>query len=201
MKLLPRNNKKDALVIAGIIPGLLVYLIEEYLKNGIENKDIEIPDVQSGDRELILGNVLSLRHLKNYGAARGLLKNNPKLVRQMSVVLTVVVALLWISEIEKATKTTLVKRRTNSQNMFNLFNLAGLSALLGGSISNTKDRIERGFVVDYFSFEKGPKWLTDLVFNISDFAILLGAMEFSVISDILPDIAGSLGKDIKKIIR
>lgn len=48
--------------------------------------------------------------------------------------------------------------------------------LLGGAFSNTYDRCRRKYVVDYFSF--GVKWkrLSRIVFNISDFGIILGAL-------------------------
>lgn len=52
----------------------------------------------------------------------------------------------------------------------------GLSLLLGGAFSNTYDRLKRKYVVDYFSF--GVKWepLRRVVFNLSDFCILIGAL-------------------------
>ena len=53
---------------------------------------------------------------------------------------------------------------------------AGLSLLLGGAFSNTYDRLRRKYVVDYFSF--GVKWqrLRCVVFNLSDFCIMIGAV-------------------------
>lgn len=53
---------------------------------------------------------------------------------------------------------------------------AGLALLLGGAFSNTYDRLKRGFVVDYVSF--GVKWepLRRVVFNVSDFCIIIGAL-------------------------
>ena len=43
--------------------------------------------------------------------------------------------------------------------------------IIGGAISNTSDRILRGYVVDYLSFKKSRA-----IYNISDFAIILGAI-------------------------
>lgn len=43
--------------------------------------------------------------------------------------------------------------------------------IIGGAISNTSDRILRGYVVDYLSFKKSKA-----IYNISDFAIILGAV-------------------------
>ena len=51
---------------------------------------------------------------------------------------------------------------------------AGLSLLLGGAYSNTYDRLRRKYVVDYISFGVKGK-LKNIIFNISDFGIILGA--------------------------
>ena len=65
---------------------------------------------------------------------------------------------------------------------------AGLALMLGGAYSNTYDRLKRKYVVDYISFHVAAekcnsrllKKLADkfskVVFNISDFAIIIGAM-------------------------
>ena len=52
----------------------------------------------------------------------------------------------------------------------------GLAFLLGGAFSNTYDRLKRKYVVDYLSF--GVKWkkLRRIVFNVSDFCIIIGAL-------------------------
>ena len=52
----------------------------------------------------------------------------------------------------------------------------GLALLLGGSFSNTYDRLRRKYVVDYLSFPVKWKWFRDIVFNISDFCIIIGAL-------------------------
>ena len=51
----------------------------------------------------------------------------------------------------------------------------GLSVLLGGSFSNTYDRLKRKYVVDYFSFNVKCCGIRRIVFNISDFCIMIGA--------------------------
>lgn len=48
----------------------------------------------------------------------------------------------------------------------------GLSLILGGALSNTYDRIKKGYVVDYFSFS----FLKKVVFNISDIFIFIGSL-------------------------
>ena len=52
----------------------------------------------------------------------------------------------------------------------------GLSLLLGGGFSNTYDRLKRKYVVDYVSFNVKWKGLRKIVFNVSDFCIMIGAL-------------------------
>lgn len=52
----------------------------------------------------------------------------------------------------------------------------GFSLLLGGAFSNTYDRLKRKYVVDYFSFYVRWKRLSRVIFNLSDFGIILGAL-------------------------
>lgn len=59
----------------------------------------------------------------------------------------------------------------------------GLTLMLGGAFGNTYDRLRRKYVVDYVSFNVPFKRLRQVVFNISDFCIMIGAM-LSVISEI-----------------
>ena len=49
----------------------------------------------------------------------------------------------------------------------------GLAVTIGGALSNLYDRIFRGYVVDYFSFQW--KGLKKVVFNLGDMFIFFGA--------------------------
>ena len=51
----------------------------------------------------------------------------------------------------------------------------GLSLLLGGALSNLIDRYQRGYVVDYFSFNFGKR-LKHIIFNIADMFVFLGGI-------------------------
>jgi len=55
-----------------------------------------------------------------------------------------------------------------------LFKL-GMSFVLGGATSNVSDRVRKGHVVDYFSFNGKSKNLNRIVFNLSDMFIFLGS--------------------------
>lgn len=65
----------------------------------------------------------------------------------------------------------------------------GLALILGGAYSNTYDRLQRKYVVDYFSlrlintekcknrfFKKMIGKCSSIVFNLADFGIIIGAM-------------------------
>ena len=64
----------------------------------------------------------------------------------------------------------------------------GLALILGGAYSNTYDRLRRKYVVDYLSFQidtdkinsklcrKLAQQFNAIVYNISDFGIILGSM-------------------------
>ncbi len=53
---------------------------------------------------------------------------------------------------------------------------AGLALLTGGALSNLYDRCRKGYVVDYISFQTPIQRLSRLVFNLSDFFIMAGAL-------------------------
>lgn len=52
----------------------------------------------------------------------------------------------------------------------------GYSLLLGGALSNLYDRCKKKYVVDYISFRTPWKKLNHLVFNLSDFFIMIGSV-------------------------
>ena len=57
----------------------------------------------------------------------------------------------------------------------------GLALVLGGAYSNMYDRMRKDYVVDYISFKSRWKRFSNIVFNIGDFAIMIGAF-FAVIA-------------------
>lgn len=52
----------------------------------------------------------------------------------------------------------------------------GTALMAGGAAGNTYDRLKRGYVVDYLGFKSKNKKLTDITFNLSDFALFGGAL-------------------------
>ena len=52
---------------------------------------------------------------------------------------------------------------------------AGYALIVSGALSNLCDRLKRGYVVDYFSFQ--PGFLKKIVFNIGDLCIAAGGSD------------------------
>ncbi len=98
---------------------------------------------------------------RNKGAFLGKGSKNPLLVMWASIALTVILGIVFII--------TLTHSGLKSLKL-------GLSLLLGGAFSNSYDRLRKGYVVDYIMFSKAPGFIKNIVFNLSDFAIIIGAL-------------------------
>ncbi len=119
----------------------------------------------------MFGGRLHIQKYHNTGAMLNIGGRNERLVALLSLAFSA-----FVSGIFAATLTT----------KGNVLLKSGLSLLLGGAYSNTYDRLKRQYVVDYVSFRlpetqnKRLKMLKaaleSVVFNISDFGIMIGAM-------------------------
>ncbi|HJB92223.1 MAG TPA: signal peptidase II [Candidatus Eisenbergiella merdigallinarum] len=98
---------------------------------------------------------------RNRGAFLNLGQERPELVRALSAGLTALVSALFLrTPFRKGSR---LKK-------------AGLALLLGGAVSNTYDRIKRGYVVDYIRLRTGIPAVDRVVFNLADFAVFLGSL-------------------------
>lgn len=134
---------------------VMVFLSDYIIKNRIEEQKTE------GKTEELLGGRLLLRKYHNKGAMLDLGEKRSGLVAVLSLVLTLAMTVVFICTFGikggKLLKT-------------------GLALLLGGAYSNTYDRLRRHYVVDYISFPVKNEKLQRIVFNISDFCIMIGAL-------------------------
>lgn len=137
----------------------LIFAGELGIKNYVEKKR------NAGEEKEICKGRILLRKYHNKGACMNLGEKKSNVVAGLSLILTTALALVFLF--------TLTGHG-------NGWLKAGLSLLLGGAFSNTYDRLKRKYVVDYFSF--GVKWepLRAIVFNISDFCILIGALIIAI---------------------
>lgn len=138
---------------------LIIFFGDLYIKNRVE-KYIPVKGSGKNERELLGGRLLLRRH-HNRGMVLNAGEKRQPVVAAVSVVLTVVLTVVFFISLGRRGSNLL---RT------------GLSLLLGGAFSNTYDRLKRKYVVDYISF--GIKWkkLRNIVFNLSDFCIIIGAL-------------------------
>lgn len=97
----------------------------------------------------------------NEGAFLNAGERKPVVVKILSVLLTLLITVFFC-----LTLTTHGNRALKT----------GLSFLLGGAFCNTYDRLRRHYVVDYLNFPKLPGRLKNVVYNISDFFILIGTL-------------------------
>lgn len=116
----------------------------------------------------ILGNKVIVRKSHNKGIALNALDGHTFLVKLLSVGMTLAVAAAAVRVFLKRDVTAAGRGKK-----------LGLAWILGGAVSNTYDRVFRGYVVDYFSFN--TKWtkLRRIVFNLADMFIIAGSVMFS----------------------
>lgn len=132
-----------------------IFMGDNYLKERMERQ------LRPGEVQELCGGRLLLRRHHNRGAMLGLGERRGLAVTTLSLVLTVTATIVFVLSLSMYGSNLL---RT------------GLSLLLGGAFSNTYDRLKQQYVTDYASF--GVRWkpLRSLVFNVSDFCIITGAM-------------------------
>lgn len=112
-------------------------------------------EIQKSRRGLVL-----FRNSRNSGAAMNLGERHPAVVGAAAIFLTAALTPVFIITLGKAGRYALK---------------TGLALLLGGAWSNAYDRLRRGYVTDFVSFDIGVPELRSIVFNFADFGIALGA--------------------------
>ena len=134
---------------------LSIILGEFFLKNYIEAA------FTFDKKKYILNKKLLIRKYHNKGAFLNFMETKRKLLLFISLLFTLFITFIFIiTFFQKGNK------------MLKL----GLALLLGGAFSNTYDRFSRKYVIDYFSFVSPFPKLNNIVFNISDFCIMIGCL-------------------------
>lgn len=137
-----------------IVSVLGIFFGDLWIKNRIEKTDGDNFPVCFARNKLILKKYHNTGAMLDFGASRR------AVVAAVSVILTILAGIAFVLSLGKRGNNTL---------------RAGLSLLLGGSFSNTYDRLKRKYVVDYLSFNVKWKWFRKIVFNFSDFCIIIGS--------------------------
>ena len=136
-------------ILAGIFWG--DFFLKNYIEKHVDERE---------EREICKGKLLIRKH-HNKGMMLNAGQQKRKLVAAISLVFTVVLTLVFI-----------VSLGHRGNHLLRL----GLSLLLGGAFSNTYDRLRRGYVVDYLSFPVKWERFRRIVFNCSDFCIIIGSL-------------------------
>lgn len=126
-------------------------------------KKIAQRQLADGKTRPILGGRIRLRLFHNKGVALCALEKRPKLVLAVNSAL-LGAACCEFFHILKRKGETVAK--------------TGLALLIGGGASNLLDRLQRGYVTDYFSIHAGErcKRLQTIIFNCSDFCVFTGIL-------------------------
>lgn len=106
------------------------------------------------------GNRIIIEKYYNKGAALNFMAKKPKVMRAIHTAILVAVAVGYYFLLRMPGKRV---------------SKLGASLLLGGGCSNLYDRYQKGYVIDYFRINMGPKFLRNIIFNISDFFVFIGA--------------------------
>ena len=136
-------------IIASIFTG------EFFIKELVEHY------VKPGEKKLILKEKLFLTKYHNYGAALNFMEKKQGMVAILSVILSIICTIFFLITFTRGGKEPLK---------------LSLAFLLGGAYSNTYDRLKRKYVVDYVGFQHKKKRKKEIIYNLSDFCIILGAM-------------------------
>ena len=115
---------------------------------------------------------LTLRRVHNPGFSMGVLAEKNAVVRCSSLISAALISVC------RAVPDLLHKG--------NRIEKAGLTLSAAGAWSNTYDRLNRKYVVDYIGIRTGNKERDKLTFNLGDFYLLGGAL-LTVVGSILPD--------------
>ena len=147
------------MVYIGII--VVIFLMELFIKNKMD------ASLKSYEKKEILKGKIVIQKYKNKGACMNLFDKHRKMVAIISIIFSVSIFIYFLFSLG---------------NRGNVLLRTGLAILLGGAFSNTYDRLQRKYVVDYFSFHTKSKKINSIVFNIADFCILIGAMMTTIAS-------------------
>lgn len=130
-----------------------IFFGDEAIKSYIVNKK------EVGESKGILKDRMTITRHHNRGVALNFMEEKPELVKGFTCGIfgAAVTGLVWTLSLKK-----------------NHLLKTGMSMLIGGGMSNLYDRMKRGYVVDYFTINKGR--LKHIIFNLSDFMILFGSI-------------------------
>ena len=158
------QGQEKLMIYIGIV--LTILAADLGIKHSIEKKRT------TQQESTILKNTLILRKHHNKGIALNALDRHTTSVKTISVGMTILIAVI-----------TFFSCFGRRKNQISAGRKAGLAFVLGGALSNTYDRVFRGYVVDYFSFNVKWQKFRNIIFNIGDLFIFAGSLLMSLCGD------------------
>lgn len=113
----------------------------------------------------ICGGRLLLQKVHNEGAILGIFEDKPEVVKNISLGMMAVIAVIYLNLLQEKGKAVLK---------------IAFALTAGGAASNVTDRVRNHYVVDYFSIQTKWKRLRRIVFNLSDLCIMVGLTLFVI---------------------
>jgi len=144
----PAGRRRAALVVlAGT--ALLVYVADQL------SKILVVASLDFGERVRVIGDLVQIWHVRNYGAAFSLFQGGFLLFMLVTVVALGMVAYFHRSFRDRSAWLHVV-----------------LGLVLGGTLGNLTDRLRHEYVVDWLSIGLGDlRWPT---FNVADSSVVVG---------------------------
>lgn len=150
-----------------LIISLIILIIDQIIKLVI------VGNIDLNSEVIVINNFFSLTNIKNTGAAFNIL-SDMRLILIFITTLAIAFLLRYIDKLKK----------------IDLLSLISYSLIVGGACGNLIDRIFRGYVVDYLSFNISG--INTPVFNFADACVVIGAILFMIV--IMKE-SGSNGKN------
>lgn len=142
--------------MAFVFLALGLFLLDTCIKHYVEKnlkKETRVP--------FFKGRVFLTKY-HNKGAALGIGEKNPRLICLLSAILSAVGIVIYVLTLKRHGDALLK---------------TGISLMIGAGVSNSSDRLTRGYVVDYIGFPKRKKTIKKkhIIYNLSDFFLFLGS--------------------------
>ena len=136
-----------------------------FLDLGIK-EEIE-QSMKENEKKICIKGRIQIERYHNYGGVCNVLEKKSGWMRKIHTLILVCTAVCT---------TDILKKRGN------VGNRTGAALLLAGGANNLWDRYKRGYVVDYLRFSTPWKRLNQMIFNLSDFFVFVGAILITLTS-------------------
>jgi signal peptidase II len=151
MRIVKQKTEGDFRVMIWIIIAFIICALDQLAKYLVINNVSESTPVT------VINGFLYLTHIKNYGAAMGILQDAGIVLIPVTSIVSIIIAYF------------LLKSKSKILNV-------SLSFILGGAIGNLIDRIFRGSVTDFLDFHLGPLKFWKYIFNVADIFVVVGTI-------------------------